>query len=100
MLNVSGIGNHVLPETPARAKLGWSYSGLQRHRTSVRNAEHMIFTYKLMLRSNVALLSFAAPSTAGFVGIGLNSGAAWMPLVVRRAGSPLYRQEAKLRSAD
>ena len=26
-------------------------------------------TYKLMLRSNVVLLSFAAPSTAVFVGI-------------------------------
>jgi hypothetical protein len=51
-----------------------------------------------MILSNVALLSFAAPSTAGFVGIS-PKGAAWMPRVGRRAGSPLYRPPTKPRSA-
>ena len=52
------------------------------------------FFYSLTLRSNVFCIPFAAPSTAGFVGIspkgrGMDAARQQVPTGHKRAGSPL-----------
>jgi hypothetical protein len=85
--------------------VGWANDSIVNPTLSNLNVElrktcsptYATLIYYLTLRSNVALVSFTAPSTAGFVGISPKGRG--MPRVGRRVGSPLYRPPTKPRSA-
>ena len=55
---------------------------------------------QLTLRSKVVLLSFAATSTAGFVGLATTGARHGCRASVERGGSPLYRPQIKPSAAD